>query len=107
MHVADDGYTRYTSLIFTDYMRLVLDSPEQAKRLMLSENQAKLVNMIRAEGTLSVTARRMADEERVSIQSMSSRLATLWQRGYLERRSSIDETGGIIYLYRSVVRDED
>lgn len=103
MSIKNDGYVTHGTGSDNPLRRAFIDNPERVRRLILTENQSDLVRSIRADGNMCVTSRRMADEQGKSVQSISAQLTKLWYRGYLERRESIDDTGGIIYLYRAAI----
>lgn len=84
-------------------MKLFLECPDTIRNVVISDNQAATVRYIRDCGYPNVSAREIADEKDITIQSASVLLATLWRRGWLKRMQYADSTGGIYYRYSSIV----
>jgi len=67
--------------------------------LLLTETQEKLVKIIGEKKF--TTANETAKQLNISIQNASSKLHTLYRRGYLQRLTTSAESGGIEYVYKS------
>ena len=75
----------------------IADRAEEVRDIMLSDSQARVLLVIRQRE--SVTARWIAKRYDISIQSASSVLHRLYQKGYLCRRQEPQESGGYEYEY--------
>lgn len=83
-------------------MKVFIKHPQMVRGVILTENQACLVEYIRDE-EMGATASMVSDWQGCSIQSASTKLTRLWYRGYLNRIEELDPTGGIRYVYKSNV----
>ena len=86
-------------------MKLFLDCPNYIRQVVISDHQISVINSIREhnESLFGLNTRTIANLNNTSIQSMSTQLNKLWKTGYLSRKERIVESGGIEYLYRSVI----
>jgi DNA-binding MarR family transcriptional regulator len=73
--------------------------PLLIKSVAINRNQRDLVFLI--DSVESVTSREIADKLDISIESASSRLKTLYEKGYLTRENIMADSGGIEYWYSS------
>ena len=79
----------------------IIKDPLCVKDLVLSANAAKIMRFIIHEG--SMNSCRLSGEIGISLQNASVKLKFLHSKGYLKREEVIAETGGIEYIYKSVV----
>ena len=96
-------YANYNTTIEKGLMRRYLENPDILDRIKLSKRQLEVFNEVCNIGD-GVSSRQISDRIGVVVQSASNTLNILWMKGYLERRSSIDPTGGVIYLYRQRIK---
>ena len=64
--------------------------------MLLTDHQRNILDCLKQDRS----AKEVSDIFKCSLESMSSKLAKLYARGYTDRRSVVDETGGIYYLYK-------
>lgn len=83
--------------MFRPIRKLWVDCNKSMRSLALTTNQAELVILIERRG--SMTARLLADIELCSIQSATTKLKVLKDKGYLKRRSTVHSSGGLEYVY--------
>jgi predicted transcriptional regulator len=69
------------------------------RALLLNKHQMELYNLVKITGTFRASL--LANTEGVSIQNASSKLNTLWRRGYLKRTCVSSDTGGNEYFYEA------
>ena len=84
-------------------MRLFINCPDYVRRVVITDNQIRIIKAIRNSGENSITTKMLSVMWGISLQSASAQLTKLWQRGYLTRCEIIDQTGGIIYRYKSII----
>lgn len=70
---------------------------DEIRSLLLNNNQIALVNFVKHAGTLRASL--LSHLECISIQNASSKLNTLYTKGYLTRTSTASDSGGIEYFY--------
>ena len=70
------------------------------RALLLTDNQRELVNYIYEEGFM--TANTLSSILNVSIQNASSKLACLYNKGYLRRHTQSAESGGVEHTYETL-----
>ena len=82
---------------------MVLDGKSsEIRMLLLTETQIKIVRRISEYG--EVTASKLSKEMGVSVQNASSKLTTLYYKGYLARDIETAKTGGIEYVHMAYYR---
>ena len=81
-----------------DIRLLAFQNPEIIKGLIVTQNQIKIIKFISdtLDGVFSPIISR---EFNISIQSSSTILATLYKKGYLDRKEEVHPSGGSQYLY--------
>ena len=81
--------------------QVMFGNADEIRKLLLTKNQIALVNLVKDFG--GITSSKMVSATGISLQDMSTRLARLESKGYLSRSSFSSESGGIEYLYTSIV----
>ena len=71
-------------------------------RKQLSHRQSEVVGYIRRSGPFGQTASQIADAFNTSVQSASTQLRSLYLRGFLDRKTLIQPSGGVEYAYAVV-----
>lgn len=83
------------------YRKLMLNFPGIVRKSVLTDPQIDMVNLV-AGYHRAATAREIADCMNLSIATISGRLATLVDKGYLTRRDLGSTSGGSEYFYKVV-----
>ena len=91
----DDLYGRHL-------MRVMVRRPDFVKEKMLSDGQLDLFKTVKYRPN-GVTSKFIADLHGVTVQSATTRLAILRDKGYLKRARVDDPTGGIMYIYNTTI----
>lgn len=81
-------------------MEVLRGEGDKIRKLLLTDQQIKLVEFIRLRGT--ITAAVLASLESVSIQNASSKLSKLEAKGYLGRGAFSSDSGGVEFVYRAL-----
>lgn len=82
--------------------KIIMGNPGLVRELAITEEQQEIIEFIAYR--YESTAHEVADHFKCSIQSASSRLSALAKKGYLVRRKSIHNSGGLEYYYMTFQR---
>jgi predicted transcriptional regulator len=82
-----------------ELMKVIVEAPSFVKSLLLTENAAELVRIVKIKR--SITAPELSELREISIQNSSAQLRFLYKTGYLKRTETSQKMGGIQYLYKS------
>lgn len=81
--------------------KAIIEDPEYVRYILLSDRRAKLMRMIIKDG--SINSAYLSKKWDISGPNASRQLYELFQMGYLKRVDISPESGGIEYVYKSVV----
>lgn len=97
-------YVSYTATSDKALMRTYFKNREGLEKIRLSDHQVKVISRINTLDEPSITSKILSDSMRISLQSASSQLSRLWHKGYLERRSVVQESGGVEHRYKLSIK---
>lgn len=72
-------------------------NPELVRCLIVTQNQIKIIKYINTK--LGAVSLDVSVRFKISIQSASTILATLYKKGYLTRKEKVHISGGIQFIY--------
>ncbi len=84
-----------------ELMALMVENPGLINSIYLSASKLNVFNFVRQHSESGVTSRNIADHLGITVQSASTRLKDLLEKGYLIREQSIGESGGLEYIYKA------
>ena len=76
---------------------LNINSREALQRLALSSGQLTIVELIRNQG--GITAKELSSIFSWNLTNSSTKLNTLWKKGYLQREKKSTQGTGLEYIY--------
>lgn len=79
-----------------DLMRLIYFNHAKIKSLFLTKNQIRLVSYLKSK---KASSSEIAKKYNISTNNASTQLSALFDKGYLERFTVKDSTGGIFFEY--------
>lgn len=82
------------------FRRFIFNNPEESRRIWITEVEINIVNACFSSGGL--TSSKLAARNGISIQSSSTQLKRLCDKGWLARAVETQESGGIQWVYRAI-----
>jgi len=92
-------YKKHPEAVTKTLMLLHLNHPNMLKKVIISPSQISLLRATQ-QGPGYITTRALSLMDGITTQCASQRLISLWTAGYLTRRETVAESGGIEYLYK-------
>lgn len=84
-------------------MKRFIDCPDVFRMVCISDRQLEIIRAMKEIFNNAMLSSDLRDYLGCSIQSASTQLTKLWYTGYIERRTIVDDSGGIKHVYRSVI----
>jgi len=81
-------------------MKMLVDDRDRVKKYMPTNREIEVIKMCR-EGWVSSLV--VAKELKVKGNTASTVLINAWKKGYLKREKSNSSSGGVTYLYFSII----
>ena len=88
-------------------MELFLNCPDTVRRICITDNQIKIINLINKNPGSCMRAKELMYIKGTTIQNASTQLVKLWKVGYLTRTEVVQESGGLEYVYESVISKDE
>jgi len=81
--------------------KAIIEDPEYVRYILLSDRRAKLMRLIQKAG--QINSAQLSKKWNISGPNASRQLYELYSKGYLKRADILPESGGVEYIYKSVV----